>query len=254
KYQDIYPVNFWPDRDADRQALWEECHRILEFWIGHGIRFFRVDNPHTKPMAFWEWLIPTVQEAHPEVLFLAEAFTRPKVMAKLAEVGFSQGYTYFTWRNTAWELTEYLTELTTGPVADYMRPNFWPNTPDILSGPLRYGPPAAFRMRLLLAALTVPSFGVYSGYELCENEPASDTNEEYLHSEKYEIKHRDFDRADSLADVIGLDLSALGVPDGAAFEVRDELTGATFVWHDATPYVRIDPAVAPGHVLAVRVL
>src|SRR5205814_6611616 len=204
-------------------------------------------------------------------------------------------------------------EISHSAKADYMRPNFWPNTPDILSGPLRYGPPAAFRMRLLLAALTVPSFGVYSGYELCENEPASDTNEEYLHSEKYEIKHRDFDRADSLApfiarlnairrqhpafaelgnvvfhhtnndelvawskrnpdgadtvlvvanldpwnaqaDVIGLDLSALGVPDGAAFEVRDELTGATFVWHDATPYVRIDPAVAPGHVLAVRVL
>ena len=311
KYQDIYPVNFWPDRDADRQALWEECHRILEFWIGHGIRFFRVDNPHTKPMAFWEWLIPTVQQAHPEVLFLAEAFTRPKVMAKLAEVGFSQGYTYFTWRNTAWELTEYLTELTTGPVADYMRPNFWPNTPDILSGPLRGGSAAAFRMRLLLAATLVPAYGIYSGYELCENEPESYANEEYRNSEKYEIKRRDWSRPGSLApwithlnhvrrrhpafsrlrnlrfqhsdnpamlayakvsddgsDVVlvavnldpdrvqettlGLDLGALGLTADQPFEARDEMTGQTFTWQGAHPYVRLDPATEPGHVLHLR--
>jgi starch synthase (maltosyl-transferring) len=311
KYQDIYPINFWPERDADREALWEECRRILEFWIGHGIRFFRVDNPHTKPMAFWEWLIPTVQAAHPEVLFLAEAFTRPKVMAKLAEVGFSQSYTYFTWRNSAWELTDYLTELTAGPVADYMRPNFWPNTPDILSGPLRGGSPAAFKMRLLLAATMVPSYGIYSGYELYENEPASEANEEYGDSEKYEIKRRDWSRPDSLApwiailnaarrrhpafsrlrnlsfhhsdnpsivayakqtedgsDVVlmavnldpdrvqettlGLDLGALGLPRDAPFEAYDELTGRAFTWQGERPYVRLDPAVEPAHLLHLR--
>jgi starch synthase (maltosyl-transferring) len=202
KYQDIYPINFWPEKDKDRQALWQACKDILDFWIGHGVRIFRVDNPHTKPLAFWEWVIPEVQKTHPETLFLAEAFTRPKMMAKLAEVGFSQSYTYFTWRNTREEFVEYLTELAHGPKADYMRPNFWPNTPDILSGPLRNGTPLAFRLRLLLAATMVPSYGIYSGYELCENEPASPANEEYLHSEKYEIKRRDWQRSDSLAPFV----------------------------------------------------
>jgi starch synthase (maltosyl-transferring) len=204
KYQDIYPINFWPSSEADRWALWEACRGIVEHWIEVGIRIFRVDNPHTKPMALWEWLIPTVKSGHPDVIFLAEAFTRPKVMAKLAEVGFSQSYTYFTWRNEAWEITEYLQELTAGPVADYMRPSFWPNTPDILAGPLRRGPPSAFKLRLVLAATLVPSYGIYSGYELFENEPASDANEEYSHSEKYEIKQRDWSRPDSLAPWIGL--------------------------------------------------
>jgi starch synthase (maltosyl-transferring) len=204
KYQDIYPINFWPSSEADRWALWEACRGIVEHWIEVGIRIFRVDNPHTKPMALWEWLIPTVKSGHPDVIFLAEAFTRPKVMAKLAEVGFSQSYTYFTWRNEAWEITEYLQELTAGPVADYMRPSFWPNTPDILAGPLRRGPPSAFKLRLVLAATMVPSYGIYSGYELFESEPASDANEEYSHSEKYEIKQRDWSRPDSLAPWIGL--------------------------------------------------
>jgi starch synthase (maltosyl-transferring) len=202
KYQDIYPINFWPEKDEDRQALWQACRDIFEFWIGHGVRIFRVDNPHTKPLAFWEWVIPEVQKTCPEALFLAEAFTRPKMMAKLAEVGFSQSYTYFTWRNTRAEFVEYLTELAHGPKADYMRPNFWPNTPDILSGPLRNGPPSAFRLRLMLAATMVPSYGIYSGFELCENEPASPANEEYLHSEKYEIKRRDWQRSDSLAPFV----------------------------------------------------
>ena len=202
KYQDIYPINFWPADDKDRQALWQACKEILDFWIGHGVRVFRVDNPHTKPLAFWEWMIPEIQKTHPETLFLAEAFTRPKMMAKLAEVGFSQSYTYFTWRNTRDEFVEYLEELAHGPKADYMRPNFWPNTPDILSGPLRNGPPSAFRLRLLLAATMVPSYGMYSGYELYENEPASPGNEEYLHSEKYEIKRRDWQRSDSLAPFV----------------------------------------------------
>jgi starch synthase (maltosyl-transferring) len=205
KYQDIYPLNFWPNGAGPpgaRQALWEACKEILDHWIGHGVRIFRVDNPHTKPLAFWEWLIPAVQAEHPEVFFLAEAFTRPKMMAKLAEVGFSQSYTYFTWRTTKAELQEYLEEICLGAKADYMRPNFWPNTPDILSGPLRNGPPSVFALRLVLAATAVPSYGIYSGYELGENEPASDTNEEYLYSEKYEIKHRDWGQPGSLAPLV----------------------------------------------------
>ncbi len=206
KYQDIYPMNFWPARDEDRVALWQACRDILEHWIGLGVKIFRVDNPHTKPVAFWEWLIPAVQSRHPEVLFLAEAFTRPRVMEKLAEIGFSQSYTYFTWR-TARDgeegLWAYMQTLTEGRAADYFRPNFWPNTPDILAGPLRGGPPAAFALRYVLAATLVPSYGVYSGYELYENEPASEANEEYLGSEKYELKHRDFDRPGTLAPLMG---------------------------------------------------
>jgi starch synthase (maltosyl-transferring) len=202
KYQDIYPINFWPERDADRAALWKACRDVLRFWIDQGVRIFRVDNPHTKPMAFWAWVIERIHRRDPDVIFLSEAFTRPKVMARLAEVGFTQSYTYFTWRNEAWELREYVEELAHGPTADYMRPNFWTNTPDILSGPLRHGPPAAFLMRFVLAATLVPSYGVYSGYELFENEPASDANEEYQHSEKYELRERDWDRPDSMAPYI----------------------------------------------------
>jgi starch synthase (maltosyl-transferring) len=202
KYEDIYPINFWPEQPGAREALWNACKGIIDFWIELGVRAFRVDNPHTKPMAFWAWLIPAVQQEHPDVIFLSEAFTRPPVMAKLAEVGFSQSYTYFTWRTYKGELIEYLEELCHGPKADYMRPNFWPNTPDILSGPLRHGPRSAFKLRLVLAATLVPSYGIYSGYELMENEPASEFNEEYLHSEKYEVKTRDWTRADSLAPFI----------------------------------------------------
>jgi starch synthase (maltosyl-transferring) len=199
KYQDIYPINFWPPDDEHRRALWDACKAVLDHWIGHGVRIFRVDNPHTKPLAFWEWMLPAVHAEHPDAVFLAEAFTRPKMMAKLAEVGFSQSYTYFTWRTTKQELGDYILEVSDGPASDYMRPNFWPNTPDILSGPLRNGPPSAFRLRLVMAATMVPNYGVYNGYELCENEPASDANEEYLHSEKYELKHRQWDDPSSLA-------------------------------------------------------
>jgi starch synthase (maltosyl-transferring) len=202
KYQDIYPINFWPDKEADRKALWDACKGILDFWIAKGVRIFRVDNPHTKPMAFWEWCIAAVQEEHPDVLFLAEAFTRPKVMAKLAEVGFSQSYTYYTWRTEADEIQEYLEELAHSPKADYMRPNFWPNTPDILAHPLRNGTPAAFKLRAVLAAMLTPSYGVYSGYELIENEPMSDANEEYFHSEKYELRRRNWDDPRSIADCL----------------------------------------------------
>ncbi len=203
KYEDIHPIAFWPADDADRVALWEACRDVLEHWIAHGIRTFRVDNPHTKPLAFWAWLIDDVHARHADVLFLAEAFTTPAMMAKLAEVGFSQSYTYFTWRHEAWELREYVTELTQRPLAEYMRPSFWPNTPDILDDVvLRNAPPAAFALRLVLAATLVPVYGIYSGYELAENEPASEGNTEYRHSEKYEVKDRDYDAPDSLAPLI----------------------------------------------------
>ncbi len=203
KYQDIYPIDFWPAEESDRVALWEACRDVLLHWIDVGVRIFRVDNPHTKPVALWEWCIAEIQAEHPDVLFLAEAFTRPAMMSKLAEIGFSQSYTYFTWRHTKAELTDYVTELAHGELADVMRPNFWPNTPDILPKDLRDANRAAFQLRWLLAATLVPNHGLYSGYELCENAPASDTNEEYLFSEKYQITHRDWDRADSLAPFIG---------------------------------------------------
>lgn len=199
KYQDIYPINFWPESETDRVALWEACKEVIEYWIEHGVRIFRVDNPHTKPIAFWAWVIPAIRSEHPDVIFLAEAFTRPAVMSKLAEVGFSQSYTYFTWRTQKWDLTEYGNEVANSYKADYMRPNFWPNTPDILAEPLRNAPIGVFKQRLVLAATMVPSYGVYSGYELGENEPASAANEEYLNSEKYEIKHRDFHAPHSIA-------------------------------------------------------
>ncbi len=198
KYQDIYPINFWPDREEDREALWAACLGVFEHWCEAGVRTFRVDNPHTKPVAFWAWVIPAVQDRWPDAVFLAEAFTAPPMMHALAEAGFSQSYTYFTWRTEAWELREYGEELARGPAAGTFRPNLWPNTPDILAGPLRDGPPAAFAARALLAATLSPSWGVYSGYELYENRPASPDNEEYLDSEKYELKERDWDRPDSL--------------------------------------------------------
>jgi starch synthase (maltosyl-transferring) len=315
RYEDIYPINFWPSRDGipddgERLALWQACRSILDYWIDQGVRFFRVDNPHTKPMAFWSWLIQTVQRTNPDVLFLAEAFTRPKVMAALAEVGFSQSYTYFTWRTERWELREYALEVTAGPTADYMRPNFWPNTPDILSGPLRDGSLAAFRLRALLAATLVPSWGVYRGFEHGENQPASPANEEYRGSEKYELKERPWGSGAPLGrflgqlnairrahpalqrlrgltfhdggneriitysrvsddgldvvlcvvnldpdgvqqDTIALDLEALGIVPGASFDVHDALSGTTYTWTGANPYVRLDPSVAPAHIFVV---
>ena len=202
KYQDIYPINFWPAEEPDRTALWEACRDVLLHWIERGVRIFRVDNPHTKPLAFWEWCLADVQRRQPDVIFLAEAFTRPAMMSKLAEIGFTQSYTYYTWRHGKAELADYVEELAHGSLADIMRPNFWPNTPDILGGVLRNGNPAAFRLRYVLAATLVPNVGVYSGYELCENLPASDTNEEYLDSEKYEIKDRDWSAPDSIAPFI----------------------------------------------------
>jgi starch synthase (maltosyl-transferring) len=199
KYQDVYPVNFYGD---DPQPLWEEMKRILEFWIGHGVKTFRVDNPHTKPVRFWEWLIREVQGVHPEVVFLAEAFTRPKMMRVLAKAGFTQSYTYFTWRNEKEELQDYLTEITTPPVAEYFRGNLWPNTPDILHETLQRGGRAAFRLRLVLAATLSSLYGIYSGYELGENEPFAPGSEEYLNSEKYEPKVRDWNAPGNLTGFV----------------------------------------------------
>ncbi len=200
KYQDIYPFNF---ESADWRALWEELKSVFDFWIEQGVRIFRVDNPHTKPFAFWEWLIGELKEAHPDVLLLAEAFTRPHVMYRLAKLGFSQSYTYFTWRNTKQELTEYFTELTQTDVREYFRPNLWPNTPDILHEYLQKGGRSAFMVRLILAATLGSSYGIYGpAFELCENLPAQPGSEEYLNSEKYELKHWDIGSPASLKDLI----------------------------------------------------
>jgi starch synthase (maltosyl-transferring) len=187
KYQDIYPLNF----DNDPEGLYGAVLDVVRLWISHGVTVFRVDNPHTKPVWFWERLIAQVNGTNPEVLFLAEAFTRPAMMHTLAKVGFHQSYTYFTWRTGKAELTEYLTELT-GPTADYMRPNFWPNTPDILHEFLQYGGPAAFKLRAVLAATLSPCWGMYSGYELCEHVAVRQGSEEYLDSEKYQYRPRDW--------------------------------------------------------------
>jgi len=192
KYQDIYPLNF----DNDPDGLYEECRRVLEVWIDAGIKIFRVDNPHTKPLDFWHWLIGAVKKKHPDVLFLAEAFTLPAMMHELAKIGFTQSYTYFTWRNTKYELQTYAQELVES--ADHMRPNFFVNTPDILNEYLQQGGPAAFKIRAVLASMLSPTWGVYSGYELYEHLPMRPGSEEYLDSEKYQLRPRDFTGA--LAD------------------------------------------------------
>ncbi|MGD0374286.1 MAG: alpha-1,4-glucan--maltose-1-phosphate maltosyltransferase [Streptosporangiaceae bacterium] len=194
KYQDIVPLNF----DNDPEGIYTEVLRIIRYWMSHGVRIFRVDNPHTKPLPFWERLLAEVAGTDPDVIFLAEAFTRPAMMAGLAIIGFHQSYTYFTWRNSADELAEYLRELS-GPAAAYMRPNFFVNTPDILSEYLQYGGPAAFRVRAVLAAMLAPSWGVYSGYELCENVAIVPGSEEYMDSEKYQYRPRDWEHAETVA-------------------------------------------------------
>jgi starch synthase (maltosyl-transferring) len=193
KYQDIYPLNF----DNDPEGIYAEVLRVVRLWMEHGVRIFRVDNPHTKPVEFWQRLLGEIASTDPDVLFLAEAFTRPSMMAGLAMIGFHQSYSYFTWRNTAAELTEYLQELS-GPAAAYMRPNFFVNTPDILCQYLQHAGPGAFRVRAVLAAMLTPSWGVYSGYELGENVPLVPGSEEYLDSEKYAYRPRDWEGAAEL--------------------------------------------------------
>ncbi len=202
KYEDIIPFDF----DTPRwMELWEELKSIVRFWAGHGVRIFRVDNPHTKPFAFWEWLIAEIQREHPDAIFLAEAFTRPKVMYRLAKAGFSQSYTYFAWRNTKPEIEAYFRDLTQTEVREYFRPALWPNTPDILTEQLQYGGRPAFMARLVLAATLGATYGIYGpAFELCEHEATAPGREEYLDSEKYEIRTWDTDRPDSLKEFIAL--------------------------------------------------
>jgi len=200
KYQDIYPFDF---ESEDWDGMWKELKSVFDYWIGVGVTIFRVDNPHTKAFPFWEWVIAEIKREHPEVLFLAEAFTRPKIMYRLAKLGFSQSYTYFPWRNGKHEITQYLTELTQTPVREFFRPNQWPNTPDILTEFLQMGGRPAFVTRLLLAATLGANYGIYGpAFELQENQPVRHGSEEYLNSEKYEIRHWDLQRPDSLRDLI----------------------------------------------------
>jgi len=299
RYQDIYNVNF---DSPDWRGLWEALREAVLFWVERGVRIFRVDNPHTKPIGFWRWLIRTVRDEHPDVVFLAEAFTSPARMYALAKAGFSQSYTYFTWRNGRDELVEYLTELA-GPVSEFFRPNFFANTPDILHAYLQQGGRPAFEARLVLAATLSPSYGIYSGFEDLEATAVAPGSEEYLDSEKYELRERTLDgpllplvkrlneirRAspalgridvrfldaanpaliayakgtgiDAILVVVNLDPSSaheglVGVPaelgTPAQFSVRDLVSGAVFRWGVGGNYVRLDPSVAPMHVLRVE--
>jgi starch synthase (maltosyl-transferring) len=198
KYEDVYPLNF---HNPDWRSLWEEMKDIILFWVRHGVRIFRVDNPHTKPNAFWEWLIAGIHQEYPDVIFLSEAFTRPKMMKTLAKGGFTQSYTYFTWRTTKWELTEYLTELTQSEMKFYFRGSFFTNTPDILPFHLQTGGRPAFMTRAVLATTLTTAYGIYSGFELCEN-VAVPGREEYLNSEKYQFKERDWNAPGNIKDYI----------------------------------------------------
>jgi starch synthase (maltosyl-transferring) len=198
KYEDIYPFDF---DTAPWRALWEELKRVVCFWIEQGVRIFRVDNPHTKPLRFWEWLINEIKASYPEIIFLSEAFTRPKLQYNLAKRGFTQSYTYFAWRHTKEEITHYFTELTQTDVREYFRPHLWPNTPDILTEYLQHGGRPAFLIRLVLAATLGASYGIYGpAFELCEHQPRSEGSEEYLDSEKYEIRSWDLEQPQSLQD------------------------------------------------------
>ncbi|MGW5422125.1 alpha-1,4-glucan--maltose-1-phosphate maltosyltransferase [Streptomyces sp. NPDC003943] len=310
KYQDIYPIDF--DGAADNMdGIVAETVRILRHWMDHGVRIFRVDNPHTKPVVFWERVIGAINATDPDVIFLAEAFTRPAMMRTLGAIGFQQSYTYFTWRNTKEEITEYLTELS-GEAAALMRPNLFVNTPDILHAYLQHGGRPAFEVRAVLAATLSPTWGMYAGYELCENTPLREGCEEYLDSEKYQLRPRDWESAErsgaSLAPLVttlnrvrrrhpalrrlrnltfhvtdndaviayskrtgsdtvlvvanldphhtqeatvSLNMPELGLAWHETVPVRDELTGETYHWGRAA-YVRLEPGVAPAHVLALR--
>jgi len=200
KYEDVYPLNF---HNENWRGLWDELRDVILFWCGHGVGIFRIDNPHTKPVAFWEWVIAEVKVKFPGTIFLSEAFTRPLMMQELAKVGFTQSYTYFTWRNTKHELAEYLTELTTAPMRDFFRANFFTNTPDILPAFLQTGGRPAFLIRAVLAAMASPVYGIYSGFELCENSPLPG-REEYIDSEKYQFKGRDWNAPGNIKDYLTL--------------------------------------------------
>jgi starch synthase (maltosyl-transferring) len=200
KYQDIYPLEFTSER---AEELWQELKDVVQFWIAQGVHIFRVDNPHTKPFPFWQWMIEGIKKDFPDTIFLAEAFTRPKVMYRLAKLGFSQSYTYFAWRNSKHDITEYFTELSQTEVREYFRPNLWPNTPDILTEYVQFGGRPAFMVRLILAATLGASYGIYGpAFELCENQAREPGSEEYLNSEKYEIKFWDLEQKNSLRELI----------------------------------------------------
>ena len=249
RYQDIYPIDFGVvDPDA-RAALWQAWLEVVLTWVERGVRIFRVDNPHTKPIPFWSWLIETVQRGHPDVIFLSEAFTRPKMMRALAKVGFSQSYSYFTWRESAAELREYLTELTTTEMREYYRGNFFTNTPDINPHHLEHGRPA-FVIRSVLAATLSSAWGIYSGWELCENARLDD-REEYLHSEKYEIRARDWDAPGNIKELITAlnrlrrDHRALQLYDNLQFEAADD--ERTLFYRKALPDGELDPLTGFPH-------
>ena len=311
KYQDIYPINF----DNDPAGIYAEVRRVVQVWIDHGVKIFRVDNPHTKPVEFWQWLIGDVARSHPDVIWLAEAFTLPAMMHALAKAGFQQSYTYYAWRNTVPELVEYGTELS-GEAAAYMRPSFWPTTHDILTPYMQFGGPAAWKVRAAIAATMVPTWGIYAGYELMEH-VARPGAEEQIDNEKYELKDRRWDdvaeaggslvdwltmlnrvrrehpslqllrnltfhhvddenllaysKSRTLADgttdtiivvanvdphstresTLRLDMEALGLDWGAQLHVEDLVTGAQWVWGEAT-YVRVGVETEPVHIVSVR--
>ncbi len=271
KYQDIYPIDFYGSRAEDREALWREWLEVVETWIGRGVRIFRVDNPHTKPVPFWRWLIGEVQRRHPEVIFLSEAFTRPAMMRVLAKAGFSQSYTYFTWRETAPELRDYLAELTAGEAREYLRGNLFTNTPDINPHHLDHGRPT-FEVRAVLAATLSTSWGIYSGFELCEAKRFGE-REEYADSEKYEIRVRDWNAAGNIKELITSlnrlrrELPALGTYEHLRFEnvsgdrilfyrkalpdgALDPLSGYPFRWREPVYVaVNVDPRTAVAGLL-----
>ena len=249
KYQDIYPVDFGGEDATAREALWHEWKRIFELWIERGVKIFRVDNPHTKPIAFWAWLIAEIQRSHPETIFLSEAFTKPKMMRQLAKVGFTQSYTYFTWRESAAELREYMTELTQSEMVEYFRANLFTNTPDINPHHLDLGRPA-FVIRTVLAATLSSSYGIYSGWELCEADRLGE-REEYLNSEKYEIRARDWDAPGNIKLLIGElnrlrhDRPALKRYENLRFEA---VTGErTLFYRKALPHGKVDPLTGQPH-------
>jgi starch synthase (maltosyl-transferring) len=247
KYQDIYPLDFESD---DWRALWEELKSVVEFWIAQGVMIFRVDNPHTKPFGFWEWLITEVKRVNPEVIFLAEAFTRPKVMHRLAKLGFTQSYTYFTWRNGKRELTEYFTELALGPGRQYFRPNVWPNTPDILHETLQSGLRPVFAARLVLAATLSANYGIYGpAYELMESTPREPGSEEYRDSEKYQLRHWSLERPDSLSSLI---VRVNGIRrDNRALQIDGTLRFCAIDNEQMIAYVKSDEAT--GNIILIVV-
>jgi starch synthase (maltosyl-transferring) len=241
KYQDIYPLDFWCE---DREGLWNACRDVLLYWIEHGVKAFRVDNPHTKAWAFWEWVIREVQREHPDAIFFAEAFTRPKKMKSLAKLGFTMSYTYFTWKNHWWDLRPYAEELTGDPTAEYYRGNFFANTPDILNEYLVDGGRPAFRIRQLLAGTLSPLYGVYSGYELIENTPVKPGSEEYLDSEKYQLRTRGWDAPGNISgDLRRLNDIRRSEP---ALQLHRNLT----FHHSENPQVLFYRKAAPGRSAA----